>query len=79
MTMKKGAQFSLEECSCMEIMSHMMSQLKDHQEVGDACAEMVAQLCDVQRGSGEYVEMMSQMMVSCCGIEHEDDNITREA
>lgn len=79
MTMKKGAQFSLEECSCMEIMSHMTSNLKDNQEVGGACAEMVAQLCDVQRDSGEYVENMSQMMVSCCGIEYKDGSITKEA
>ena len=73
MTTKKGVQFSFEECSCMQMMSHFKGQ----QGVGEAWAEIMAQFDNAQSDGGEYLEMMSQMMASCCGIEQEEDNITR--
>ena len=48
MTTKQKTQFSLENCSCME----MMSQSKGQQEVGDACAKMISQFVD-PKGSGK--------------------------
>ena len=78
MTIKKGAQFSPEEYSCMEMMSHMISQFKEQQGVGDACAEMMTQLADMQVSDSVCFDMMSQIMASCCGIEHVEDNITRK-
>jgi hypothetical protein len=74
MTTKKDAQFSLENCSCME----MLSQSKGQQGMGDACAEMMSQLADPQGSGSECFEMMSQMMASCCGIQQEDDKIIKE-
>ncbi|HSG16161.1 MAG TPA: hypothetical protein VLE70_07555 [Anaerolineae bacterium] len=75
MTTKKDAQFSFDECSCME----MMSQSKGQQGEGDACAKIMAPFANLQDSGGECFEMMRQMMASCCGIEHEGDSTTREA
>ena len=79
MTTKKDVHLSFEECSCMEMMSQMMPRFKGQQEVGDACAEMMAQFANPQGSGGECFEMMSQMMASCCGLEQVDDSITRES
>ena len=74
MTTKQDAQFSIEGCSCME----MMSQSKGQQGVGDACAEMISRFADPQGSGNECFEMMSQMMASCCGLQQEGDKIIKE-
>jgi hypothetical protein len=74
MTTKQKTQFSLENCSCME----MMSQSKGQLEVGDACAEIMSHFADPQGSGIEFFEMMSQMMTSCCGIQHEDQEIIKK-
>jgi hypothetical protein len=56
----------------------MMSQMKEQQGVGDACAEMMSRFTDPQGSNSEFFEMMSQMMNSCCGIQQEDDKIIKE-
>ena len=78
MTTKKDTQISLEDCSCMEMMSQMMSHSKDQQGVSDACAEMMSRFADPQGSGSECFEMMSQMMASCCGLRQEDDKIIKE-
>ena len=74
MTTKQDAQFSIEDCSCMEMMSHS----KDQQGLGDACAEMISRFADPQGSGSECFEMMSQMMAFCCGLQQEDDKIIKE-
>jgi hypothetical protein len=75
MTTKQKAQFSLEDCSCME----MMSQSKDQQGVGDVCTEMMSQFIDPQGSGNEFLEKMSEMMASCCNIQQEEDETIRKA
>ena len=75
MTTKKDAQFSLGDCSCMEL----MSQSKGQQGVGDACAEMMSQFADSQGNGSECLEMMSQMAACCCGVQQKGDKIIKEA
>ena len=74
MTTKKDTRFSLEDCSCME----MMSQPKHQHRIDEAFAEMMSQFADPQAGGGECFEMMSEMMAACCGTEQEDDKIIKE-
>jgi hypothetical protein len=56
----------------------MMSQMKEQQGVGDACAEMMSRFADTQGSGSECFEMMSQMMDSYCGIQQEGDKIIKE-
>ena len=79
MTTKKDAQFSLEDCSCVEMMAQMTSQSKDQQGVGDPCAEMMSQFASRQEMGDEFSEMMSQMFASCCGFQAETDKTTKMA
>ena len=79
MTTKQDAQYSPEECSCMEMMSQLVSQSKDQQGTGNACTELMSQFADPQGGDSEFLEMMSQMMDSCCGMQQEDDKTIRKA
>ncbi len=74
MTTKQKTQLSLENCSCME----MMSQSKGQPEVGDACVEIMSHFADPQGSGAEFLEMMSQMMSSCCAIQHEDEEIIKK-
>jgi hypothetical protein len=78
MTNKQDTQFSLENCSCMEMMSQMMSPSKGRQEGGDACAEMMSQFVEPKGGGSECFEMMSQMIASCCGNQQEDEEIIKK-
>ena len=70
MTTKQDTQFSLEDCSCME----MMSQSQGQHGIDEACAEMMSQFTDPQGSGSEFFEMMSQMMGSCCGLQQEERN-----
>ena len=79
MTTKQDAQYSPEECSCMEMMSQIMFQSKDQQGAGSACAKMMSQFADPQGGGSEFLEKMSQMMDSCCDMQQEDDKTIRKA
>ena len=79
MSTKQDTQFSFENCSCMEMMSQMMSNSKDQKRAGNACAEMMSQFADPQDGGSVILEKMSQMMDSCCGMQQEDDETIRKA
>ena len=79
MATKQDAQYSLEDCSCMEMMSQIMFQSKDQQGAGSACAEMMSQFAEPQGGDSEFLEKMSQMMDSCCDMQQEDDKTIRKA
>ena len=79
MSTKQDTQFSFENCSCMEMVSQIMSDSKDQQGAGNACAEMMSQFADPQGGGSEILEKMSQMMDSCCGMQQEDDETIRKA
>ena len=77
MTTKHGSKFSPDDC--MDMMSQLISQSKDRQGVGEACAEMMSQIVDPDGSGSDFFETMSQMMASCCGIQEEDDEIIKEA
>lgn len=79
MSTKQDTQFSFENCSCMEMMSQMMSNSREQQGAGSACAEMISQFTDSQGGGSEILEEMSKMMGSCCGMQQEDDETIRKA
>jgi hypothetical protein len=63
----------------MEMVSQIMSDSKDQQGAGNACAEMMSQFADPQGGGSEILEKMSQMMDSCCGMQQENDKTIRKA
>ena len=75
MTTKKNTQFSLEDCSCMD----MMSKFRDQKEIVDPCAEMMSQFTGRQEAGDELSVMMSQMIASCCGFQEESDKTTKKA
>ncbi|UCC53919.1 MAG: hypothetical protein JSV68_08085 [Anaerolineaceae bacterium] len=79
MTMKQDARFSLEGCSCMEMMAQMMPQSKEQYGMDEACAEMMSQFSGRQEAGDEFFEMMSQMFASCCGFQAETDKTTKMA
>jgi len=77
MTTKHGSKLLPDDC--MKMMSQMISQSKDRQGVGEACAEMMSQFVDPESSGSDFFETMSQMMASCCGIQEKDDQIIKEA
>ncbi len=79
MTTKKEAQFSFEDCSCIEMMAQMLAQSQGHLGIDDACAEMMSQFIDPEGSGSEFFEMMSQMMASCCDIYQKDDEAIKKA
>jgi hypothetical protein len=79
MAMKQDAQFSLEDCSCMEMMAQMLPQSKEQHGIDEACAEMISQFTGRQEAGDEFSEMMSRMFASCCGFQAETDKTTKKA
>ena len=78
MTTKQNTQFSLENCSCMEMISKMTSPSKSRQESGDLCADLMSQFVEPKGNGSDCIEMMSQMITSCCGNQQEDEKIIKK-